>query len=72
MAAPILFLDIAGVLHASIGACKGVMYLAPDLDQALGGHEVRILSNRFASRPGAPSGPVHPQGSRPGKSYPGA
>jgi hypothetical protein len=41
--APVLFLDIDGVLHPGSGSASGKMCRAPDLADALVGQELRIV-----------------------------
>ena len=43
MAFPILFLDFDGVLHPSSGVDSGFLCRAPDLEEALSGHDLRIV-----------------------------
>lgn len=43
MATPILFLDFDGVLHPGSGVDSGFMCRAPDLEEALSGHDLRIV-----------------------------
>jgi len=43
MTSPLLFLDFDGVLHPGSGVDSGFLCCAPDLEEALAGHELRIV-----------------------------